>query len=548
MRAIFACLSYASLFSSVAASKYKLKPRHDANLTAAAELPQCALECGSRISMAFDCPITEPCFCETSGPKIDATVACLKKSCDMRGSLASQRFQAETCGFPYRDKSWRIALVSYILYGIAMVFVVARFISRFPRLLGAGFGADDWTVGLCVAPMTGMTVAAYYEYHYGSGRDVWTVPVDNLEPFALWFFVGQPLYVMVTYLSKLSLVFLYLRIWREESMSSFRITCWIVATSLIMCTIGCVLACIFPCQPISYAWRQVLPGVTGKCSNRTAAAFAFSGINIAYDVIVLLIPIPRFIGLSIPLHKKIGVCSCFLVGFAVTACSIIRLTHLVALTDSRNPPWDFAEPGFWSLIEVYTCMICCCTPAMAGFLHRLYKYGFEGRWESFKSSMLSSRRSDSQLVWHPEASGNDPQRNCQRDDVLVDERGHVVLDENGRVIRRSRIGRNPTHQYSSSERVPDDMLHVEKALSHHSPEKARFASLDGTTSMDEYEKIDDRERPLQGIARIPSDANMMETVLQHPGAGQPIMRMSSEEEEQVLFEARRSQMPQGRGQ
>lgn len=111
---------------------------------------------------------------------------------------------------------------------------------------------------------------------------------------------------MVTYLSKLSLVFLYLRIWREESMSSFRITCWIVATSLIMCTIGCVLACIFPCQPISYAWRQVLPGVAGKCSNRTAAAFAFSGINIAYDVIVLLIPIPRFIGLSIPLHKKIG--------------------------------------------------------------------------------------------------------------------------------------------------------------------------------------------------------------------------------------------------
>lgn len=66
-----------------------------------------------------------------------------------------------------------------------MIFVIARFISRFPRLLGAGFGADDWTVGLCVAPMTGMTVVAYYEYYYGSGRDVWTVPVDNLEPFAL---------------------------------------------------------------------------------------------------------------------------------------------------------------------------------------------------------------------------------------------------------------------------------------------------------------------------------------------------------------------------
>ncbi|USW59043.1 hypothetical protein Slin15195_G123620 [Septoria linicola] len=434
------------------------------------------------------------------------------------GALASQRLQAQTCEFPYRDKAPRIAKVSYSLFGVAMLFVIARFISRFRRLHGAGFGRDDFTVAFCVAPMAGMTVVAYFEDKYGTGRDVWTVPMSNLEPFALWFYIGQPFYIVVTYLTKLSLVFLYLRIWHEERRSTFRITCWIVATSLIMCTIGCVLVCIFPCQPISYAWRQVLPGVTGTCSNRLAAAFAFSGINIAYDVIVLLIPIPRFIGLDIPLHKKIGVCSCFLVGFAVTACSIIRLTHLFALNNSRNPTWDFAEPGFWSLIEVYSSVICCCTPAMAGFLRRLYKFGLETRWSSIKGS-ISSGRSDSRLMGSKGDSNAAPHNYGSGEAAAAEHR--VYLDEKGRVR-------------SAGGSAPDDMLHVEKA-SPISPGRAQFASLDG---------MDDRERPRTGLARIPSEANIVKTVLQHPGSGShregwPIERLSSDEEREVMFEARR---------
>lgn len=116
------------------------------------------------------------------------------------------------------------------------------------------------------------------------------------------------MYVVVTFCTKLSLVFLYLRIWGGEdtARSPFRITCVIVATSLTMCTIGCVLAGIFPCRPISYAWRQVFSGESGECTNRIAETFAVAGINIAYDVIVLLLPIPRFIGMRMSLKKKIG--------------------------------------------------------------------------------------------------------------------------------------------------------------------------------------------------------------------------------------------------
>lgn len=294
----------------------------DVNITQYLELPQCSKECGTRVLASYNCMPTEPCFCQQSGPQVDALAFCLQTECTLAGSLASKKLQADACDFPIRDKGLTIAIASYTLFGVATAFVLARFISRIPKLHGAGYWVDDWIVLFTYFPMVGMTIVAYYEHCYGSGRDVWEVPLSYLEPFALvrevctthkhlltghqWFFTGQPMYIVVTYCTKLSLVFLYLRIWHDEPKSSFRITCWLVAISLIMCTVGSVLAAIFPCDPISYAWRQVLPGVTGRCANRTAAAFAFSGINIAYDVVVLLIPIPRFIGMKIPLHKKSG--------------------------------------------------------------------------------------------------------------------------------------------------------------------------------------------------------------------------------------------------
>ena len=164
-----------------------------------------------------------------------------------------------------------------------------------------------------------------------------------------------------------------------------------------------------------------------------------------------------------------SICSCFLIGFGVTACSIIRLTHLFSLNNSHNPTWDFAQPGLWSLVEVYTCMICCCTPAMAGFLHRLYKFGLEKQWSSLKGS-ISSSRSDSRLTYL-KGEGTDQ-------------------------------GTQPREKGT-----PNDILHVEKAVPW-AHEKAEFASMDGTEGGE--------SRPRDTIARIPSEANVVETVLQHP--------------------------------
>lgn len=121
-----------------------------------------------------------------------------------------------------------------------------------------------------------------------------------------WFFVGEPLYVVVTYGTKLSLVLLYLRVWNHQNkFSAFRVICWVIAALLAICVVSCFFATLFSCRPFSYSWRQVVPGATGTCNNRGAAALAYSGLNIAFDVIVLLLPIPRIFDLQMAVHKKI---------------------------------------------------------------------------------------------------------------------------------------------------------------------------------------------------------------------------------------------------
>lgn len=138
---------------------------------------------------------------------------------------------------------------------------------------------------------------------------------------------------------------------------------------------------------------------------------------------------------------------------------------------------------------------------MAGFLHRLYKFVLEKHWPSVKDS-FSSGRSDSRFM--PRIGNSE-----------AAEAGEIYVDEKGRVKARGS--------------APDDMLHVERA-SPASPTMSRFASLDGTV---------DREKQRSGIASIPAEANMVETVLQHPGASPFNMRPISDEDYEVVFEARK---------
>lgn len=108
-----------------------------------------------------------------------------------------------------------------------------------------------------------------------------------------------------------------------------------MASVLVASAFACALAMIFACHPISNAWKYANTG-NGTCINRVGAAYAYGGLNVLFDIIVIALPIPKLLRLDVSKRQKIGICSCFMVGFAATACSIVRLFTLNGLTTARN--------------------------------------------------------------------------------------------------------------------------------------------------------------------------------------------------------------------
>lgn len=153
-----------------------------------------------------------------------------------------------------------------------------------------------------------------------------------------WFYIAIPLYIAATFSTKLSLIALYLRVWPAGPTGRypiFRRLCWIMAFVLCASAFSCSMAMIFACNPISNAWKYANTG-NGTCINRVGAAYTYGGLNVAFDIIVIALPIPKLLRLDVSTRQKIGITSCFLVGLVATACSIVRLFTLHSLTTARN--------------------------------------------------------------------------------------------------------------------------------------------------------------------------------------------------------------------
>ena len=145
----------------------------------------------------------------------------------------------------------------------------------------------------------------------GLGKDIWTVPFDNITAFVRSFFIMEILYFGQITLLKLSLLFFYLRIFPGTNV---RRLLW--GTVVFNCLFGAafVVAAIVQCSPIPYYWLRWDGEHQGTCVDINALSWSNAGISIGLDVFMLVVPIWQLSGLKMHWKKKIGVGAMFLVG------------------------------------------------------------------------------------------------------------------------------------------------------------------------------------------------------------------------------------------
>ena len=141
-----------------------------------------------------------------------------------------------------------------------------------------------------------------------------------------YFFVEEYLYLALVQLTKISIVLLYMRIIPGTVSTRFRIICMVLIAGMIGNLIGCIFGISFQSTPISYTWTQWSGETTGTTLNLKAQQWAFSILNVFWDLAVFALPIPRLVSLYVPsLRKKIFVILTFLLGLLGTVCTCCLL-------------------------------------------------------------------------------------------------------------------------------------------------------------------------------------------------------------------------------
>ncbi|KAF3482206.1 uncharacterized protein GIQ15_04965 [Arthroderma uncinatum] len=260
-------------------------------------------------------------------------------------------------GFPTADVPDR----GFVLYIVGTVLVVIAGLSVALRLVGRylrdGFRADDWTILGALVIAIVFTVVHNMGIGYGLGKHGVDIPeADKIEAFKL-LLAAQILFKLVLGLAKLSILFLYLRIFVVNKYFRWACISLIVFTSLA--TIAYVFPTIFQCRPLAAFWDRRIPH---KCMNDLGIWLSYALINIITDILILALPIYQIVRLNLEFRDKIALIFVFVVGGFVCLISIIRTTTFPQSAEPVDVTYTFIFNAMWATVELNTAIICACLP------------------------------------------------------------------------------------------------------------------------------------------------------------------------------------------
>ncbi|KAL4918962.1 CFEM domain-containing protein [Aspergillus aurantiobrunneus] len=329
-------------------------------------IPDCALTCLAEVVSKSTCALTDfACIC--ADPKINAQLQpCVLGSCTVKEALTAKNATYTTCGYPTSDDTGVFPVTNIVGIVVAIVAVVVRLANR---AMDRRLGLDDYLIVvslLFAAAVSGIGLALR---DYGLGKDMWTLPFDDIRQTLKLFFTEEILYCICIALVKCSILTLYFRLFPGRGM---RISVFIaLGITAAWAFIG-FFVLLFSCSPISYYWNKWDGEHEGKCISHNNILLAHSTINIVLDVGIMAIPMPTLFRLQMPLEKRLGVSVMFAVGIVVTIISIFRLVETVGFNSTTNPTKDFVPVGIWSLLEFDVAIVCACLPAVRSLAIHFY--------------------------------------------------------------------------------------------------------------------------------------------------------------------------------
>lgn len=133
--------------------------------------------------------------------------------------------------------------------------------------------------------------------------------------------------------------------------------------------IALIFPLIFTCTPVMKNFDVFI--TAGSCLNRTPLYMATAVLNMATDIILLVLPVPMIVKLQMPRVQKAGLICIFCVGSATCVTSGVRLFLLFPMLKTIDQTWAIVTPGIWILVEANLVIITGALPTMRLFFRHV---------------------------------------------------------------------------------------------------------------------------------------------------------------------------------
>ena len=282
-----------------------------------------------------------------------------------------------------------------------------RLVSR--RIVKQKLGADDYWAITALFLFVGLAVEQFCLAHYGTGTGVPSAArfmiLGKLE------FASQLTYTILTTAAKLSILFLYRRVFNLRT-PWFRIAWWSCLTLVSLYAVTLFTLNLTQCAPHkpSTLWEH-----RGECPFEKTSATAMGFLNAFVDLTVLILPIRMTWDLQMSQKQKIAISSVFGLGLMYVSPpfpdhppqtpkpALIFFSSGVAVSLARaitlSSPSLFTRGlltfAIWSTVEPAVALICACLPVMRPLFISILKVIPSSRLGSWPRSWTRSSSSRS---------------------------------------------------------------------------------------------------------------------------------------------------------
>ncbi|KAF9699388.1 hypothetical protein EKO04_002590 [Ascochyta lentis] len=267
------------------------------------------------------------------------------------------------------DESFQreLASRSWTLYGLGILTIAIRTIARWRRVRSPSqFAVDDWLM-LTVVPLfyTGLIVSLN-GIAQGGGSNLF--PPEQLSTFSPQeiherikgskiVIVSEQCMLNVIWVLKACMLFMFARMTSGTThIKWIRLVAIYAAIGWVAVQIAFFTACI----PFRGYWS--MPPPNPQCTTLEHYAIVQATFNLSSDVLIIAVPIPMVLSLSLPTKQKVGLGVLFSMGtFVIIAAILTKVYNLSDVYDTAYMHWYTREasvavyvanlPGIWPLLR-----------------------------------------------------------------------------------------------------------------------------------------------------------------------------------------------------